>query len=451
MPFTSIPWLELAVAVGLLGTLVVGRLRDPLTAANVCLAFVSTLLTLCIAAWVAFAVDPTASPQGVLTYLLGRPVLMLDELNAPLVPGIALLHWLTVLATARTKMVRFSFSRLLLGAAIRVATFACLAPVDLALLLLIGVLPPYLELRARKRPTGVYLLHMGLFIALLLGGLATSGTVSAVLLMAAVLLRSGTFPLHVWVTDLFENGSFGTALLTVAPITGMYAALRLVLPIPTPDWILQSIGAASLCTALYAAGMALVQTEARRFFAFLVLSHAALVLVGMELHTTISLTGALALWPSLALSLVGFGLTLRALEARFDRLALTEYRGLYSSCPPLAVGFLLTGLACVGFPGTSGFLASELLIDGALTVNPIVGITVVIVAALNGVAVLRVYLLLFTGKPSTSRVSLHITPREQTAFLILSALILLGGLLPQFAISNRHQAAEMTLAQRATQ
>ena len=48
----------------------------------------------------------------------------------------------------------------------------------------------------------------------------------------------------------------------------------------------------SLVTAGYAAGMAVVQTDVRRFFAFLFLSHASLVLVGLDLRTTLSLTGA---------------------------------------------------------------------------------------------------------------------------------------------------------------
>ena len=57
--------------------------------------------------------------------------------------------------------------------------------------------------------------------------------------------------------------------------------MRLVLPI-APDWVLQSIGLVSLATAVYAAGMALVQREARRFFCYIFLSHSALVLVGLE-------------------------------------------------------------------------------------------------------------------------------------------------------------------------
>ena len=99
--------------------------------------------------------------------------------------------------------------------------------------------------------------------------------------------------------------------------------------------------------------------EARRFFAYLFLSHASLVLVGLELHTSLTLTGSLCLWLSVILSLGGFGLTLRALEARVGRLSLTEFHGLYEHSPALAVCFLLTGLASVGFPGTLGFMADR--------------------------------------------------------------------------------------------
>ena len=144
--------------------------------------------------------------------------------------------------------------------------------------------------------------------------------------------------------------------------------------------------------------MATIQRETRRFFAHLFLSHASLVLVGLELHTELSLTGSLCLWFSVILSLGGFGLTLRALEARFGRLSLTDYHGLYEHSPTLAVCFLLTGLASVGFPGTLGFISTELLVDSAVEASPYVGIAVVAAAALNGIAVVRAYFLLFTGR-----------------------------------------------------
>jgi NADH-quinone oxidoreductase subunit M len=142
------------------------------------------------------------------------------------------------------------------------------------------------------------------------------------------------------------------------------------------------------------------------------------------------------------------GLTLRALEARLGRLPLNGFCGLYDHSPALAGCFLLTGLGSVGFPGTIGFVAAELVVDGAVGVNPFVGVAVVVAAALNGIAVIRAYFLLFTGPRHISSVSLGITPRERFAVLTLAALILGGGLFPQPSVSTIHRAADAILKER---
>jgi NADH-quinone oxidoreductase subunit M len=267
------------------------------------------------------------------------------------------------------------------------------------------------------------------------------------MLTVAVLIRSGCLPLHCWMTDLFENATFGTALLFVTPMSGAYAAVRLVLPI-APDWALRGMALISLITAVYAAGMALVQREVRRFFCYLFLSHASLVLVGLEVATPIGLTGGLCVWLSVGLSLAGFGLTLRALESRAGRLSLANYHGLYEHMPRLAAFFLLTGLASIGFPGTIGFVATELLVEGAVSVNPYVGMLVVCAAALNSIAVLHAYFRLFTGIEHRASVSLKIRLPEQIAVLTLSALLLGGGLFPQPGVASRYHAATELIARR---
>jgi len=452
----DVPWLELAVAVPLVGAACLSRVRDPVGAFRGGFVVTSATLACAVLAWAAVGPQPAASVQP---YLFGRQLLAVDLFSAPLVVIVALLHFLTALATGRTKMRRFSLTWSLVSESVRLATFSCTQPWVLIGLLAAGTVTPYVELVNRRRPTRVYALHMTLFVVLLVVGWAFAEPAAdgqsppawvSVALLAAVLIRCGTVPAHCWLTDWFEHASLGNALLFVAPLTGVYAAVRLVLPI-APDWVLRSLGLVSLVTALYAAAMACVQREARRFFAYLFLSHASLVLVGLELHTSISLTGCLALWISVALSLGGLGLTIRAVEARFGRLSLATYRGLYDHSPALAVCFLVTGLASVGFPGTLGFVATELLVDGAVEADLSIGLAVVLAAAINGIAVLRVYFLIFTGARHASTVSLTIRPRERFAVLTLTALILGGGIVPHPGIASRYRAAVEILNQRSTQ
>ena len=137
------------------------------------------------------------------------------------------------------------------------------------------------------------------------------------------------------------------------------------------------------------------------------------------------------------------------MEGRFGRLSLTDYHGLYEHSPALAVCFLLTGLASVGFPATLGFISTELLVDSAVELNPYVGFGVVVAAALNGIAVVRAYFSLFTGARHVSTVSLEIGLRERIAVLTLAGLILGGGIFPQPGVFTRQRAAEIILEDRA--
>jgi NADH-quinone oxidoreductase subunit M len=461
MTLLQLPWLELSITLPICGSLFVSRLRDPNRAYEWGLRCIGAVWICTVLAWLGsylgISVDDLApfSPQQ---KIFGKRLFSLDELSAPLLPTVALLHFLTALATPRTKMRRYSFAWSLASEAIRLCTFSCQTPWVLVGLLASSTIPPYVELVNRKRPTRVYALHMAVFVVLLVAGwscvASANGNISStrvqfgsILLMAAILVRCGTIPAHCWVTDWFEHASFGIGILFVVPLSGVYAAVRLVLPI-APEWVLRSIGMISLATAVYASGMSIVQRDARRFFAYLFLSHASLVLVGLELRTPLSLTASLCLWFSVILSLGGFGLALRALEARFGRMSLIKFQGLYSHSPSLAVCFLLTGLACVGFPATVGFISTELLVDSAVSFSSLVCVAVLAATALNGISIVRAYLLLFTGARHVSAVSLEIGLRERIAVLTLAALILGGGLFPQPGVSSRYQAAEEILNRR---
>jgi len=447
-----LPWLEAMIVAPIVGSVVIRFTRNRESAWRRAVMFAGVTLAMSIGAFVDFSalhIPEAHDHYDVVSRVLHRNVFFIDELSAPLLPLTALLFLLVILATMRTKIRRFSFSWALCSEAILLATFSCHQEWGIVALLIVGAIPPLLELRRRGKPLRVFAFHMGAFSLLLIAGQwlvhsatphGSYSTLGILLLTAACLLRSGVIPAHCWITDLFEHASFGTSLLYVTPLAGAFAVMRLVLPI-APAWVLATITIASLVTAVYAAGMALVQHDTRRFFCYLFLSHSSLVLIGIELTTPIGMTGALCAWIAVGLSLTGLGLVLRSIEARTGRLSLHKYHGLYDHIPALAGLFLLTGLASIGFPGTLGFVGAELLVEGAVRVSPTISALVVVAAALNGLAIMHAFFRVFTGTHHITSIDISIRPREQIAVLTLAVLILGGGFYPQPGVESRYHAA----------
>lgn len=447
-----LPWIELSVLLPLFGAIWVSLIRNPDRAKRLSVVICGVVLLCATGEWIDFVSLHSFEAHDhwdILQVIFHRDVFVIDQLSAPLLPLGALLYLTTVMTTLRTKVTRFSFGWALFSESILLATLACRHPWMIILLLTIAVIPPFIELRKRNQNTRVFVLHMGLFVLLLVLGqllvkkdaTATNPSVLAgCFITAGALIRNGICPLHCWMTDLFEKATFGTALLFVTPMTGAYAVMRLVFPI-APAWALQSIAVLSLITAVYAAGMALVQKDSRRFFCYLFLSNSSLVLVGLEMAKPIGLAGAFCVWLSVGISMFGFGLALRSVEARTGRLSLDNFHGLYEHTPFLANMFLLTGLASIGFPGTIGFIGTELLVEGAVEVYPLIGLAVVLATMLNGIAVVKAYFHIFTGTRHQASVSLRCRLSERISILIFVGLIIGGGIFPQSGVSSRYHAA----------
>src|SRR5205814_351887 len=77
----------------------------------------------------AAALDVPPAPRWDVQHrLFGTRVLNLDDLNAPLLPTVALLYLLTAVATGRTKLQRFSFPWSLASLGLQMAAFGCTRP-----------------------------------------------------------------------------------------------------------------------------------------------------------------------------------------------------------------------------------------------------------------------------------------------------------------------------------
>lgn len=462
------PWLECAIGVPLVGSILIRRFKNPEIARLVCIAITAVSFVVTLGAWIDFSIHSTApaaqATSGQLSSGMqwhsgdevGPHLLTIDNLNAPLLPLTSLLQLLVAWTTLRSKLKQFPFSLFLFRSTVLLAAFSCRDPWAVISLLALAMIPPWLELRERQQPTRIYTLYMGTCVLLMFVGqyLVTSmpdhspgELAGTILLVLAVLIRTGMFPFQTWLPDLFQRATFGTALMFVAPMPGVYLATRLLLP-TAPDWILRTVALISVFTAIYAAGLALVQKETRRFYAYLFLSQSSLVLVGLVLVTAGGLTGALSLWLSIGLALGGFGMTLRSVESRAGVLSLKEYHGLFDHMPTLAAFFLLTGLTAVGFPGTFGFIGAEMIVESVVSVYPFISIMVVLASALNGIAIVMAYLAIFTGTQHRTTISLRMQTRERLSVIFVTALIVLLGIWPQPGIDSRFEAAKEIIQAR---
>ncbi|MDO8637399.1 MAG: proton-conducting transporter membrane subunit, partial [Dehalococcoidia bacterium] len=145
---------------------------------------------------------------------------------------------------------------------------------------------------------------------------------------------------------------------------------------------------------LYGAAVTIVQKDLKRLIAYSSVSHMGYVLLGIFALNQVSLTGA-------ALQMVSHGVVTGLLfamvgvvyEHNHHNRDLTQLGGLARQMPVAAVVFSLAGLASLGLPGTSGFVAEFLVFVGSFTSNAFDGIQLYTILGILGIVVTAGYTL----------------------------------------------------------
>jgi NADH-quinone oxidoreductase subunit M len=385
-----------------------------------------------------------------------------DALSSALLPFAAGLWLLTAAVTPRASLDRGGLRRTALATLLTFVSFLTESAVALLLLWIASVWTflSAIEDPLHRRQRRVVAAYMGLSSLLFGAGIVllvwpmTAGTGWEVaglwLVVAAALIRKGIFPFHAWVPEVFDHGRLGPAILFSAPQLGAYVTVVLIVPRAAPD-VLRLIAILALCTAVYGAALALVQTSARRACGYLFVSQSALIMAGLDGTSVSALAGGLLLLLSAGVAFAGLARCVLVLEARRGRLDLATFHGGYERMPVLAISFLAMGLACTGFPGTLSFAGQELLVDGTVDAFPVLGFAVVVASALTGLAVLRMYFALFCGRRDVladSGVQLGLTRREAWTFALVVIVLVGLGIVPRPIVDSRFTASEQILRLR---
>lgn len=304
----------------------------------------------------------------------------------------------------------------------------------------LAIIPMWRELQSRplsKSASRTFALYMLPSVVLVALGtfLLSQGHVAAAIfpLAAGISIREAVVPMHRWFVKMVEHAPLGMVVVFSMPQLGMMMHLRF-LSHQLPPQLVHVAATLGVITAIFAAMMGMVQSQARKAIAYLIISQSGLVAFGLEPSSEIAHTGALLIWIVVGIATAGFAMTIAALEARRGTLLLDHPTGNFERIPRLAAAFLILGLASVGLPGTLGFIAEDLLVQGSVDDFPVLALALTIATAMNGITVVRSFFALFTG--TSKHIGEHdLTLRETAVLTLVFVLLGLGGIWPAGALA----------------
>ncbi len=231
----------------------------------------------------------------------------------------------------------------------------------------------------------------------------TAGSV----ILAAVLLKMGTYGFMRFAMPLFPNAAYA-----LAPALNLLAVIGII----------------------YGALVAMVQPDLKKLVAYSSVSHLGFCILGMFAFNSPGWAGSLMQMLNHGISTGALFLLVGVIYERRHTRMIAEFGGLWKIMPVYSVIFLVVMLSSIGLPGTNGFVGEFLVLLGAFQ-HPDNRIWAILAA--TGVILSACYMLwmyqrvIFGTITNAANEGLKdLTPREIAVFVPLLALIFWIGLFP---------------------
>jgi len=257
-------------------------------------------------------------------------------------------------------------------------------------------------------------------------------TVITLLLFVGAVGKSAQLPLYVWLPDAMAGPSPVSALIHAATMVtaGVYMVARsnaLYALAPASSWVVAIVGAA---TALYAATIALVQTDLKRVLAYSTISQLGYMFLAVGVGAYAAGMFHLTTHAFFkALLFLAAGSVMHSLQ---DVIDIRRMGGLRQKMPRTYWTFVLGALALAGFPLTSGFFSKDEILAKAFEFSPVLWAVGILTALLTAFYTFRALFVAFWGEPRDQELfdHAHESPGVMTwPLILLAALALVGGLL----------------------
>ena len=277
---------------------------------------------------------------------------------------------------------------------------------------------------------------------------------AAFLLLVGAVAKSAQLPLHTWLPDAMEGPTPVSALIHAATMVtaGVYLVGRMH---PIYDEAIYAHAAVAIIgavTALFAASIAIVQTDIKRVLAYSTMSQIGYMFLAVGIGAYSA--GFFHLMSHAFFKALLFMAAGNVIHAMHDEQDMRKYGGLFRQLPRTSWSFLIGSLSLVGIIPFVGFFSKEQILGAAFskpddTLALIVWGIGFVTALITGFYTGRMWWMSFAGKPSPERPVEH--PHEAPPVMLIPVMVLavlatIGGLIQTRALGFGPQAVSDFLA-----
>jgi NADH-quinone oxidoreductase subunit M len=263
-------------------------------------------------------------------------------------------------------------------------------------------------------------------------------------------ILAAMFPFHSWSPDGHASAPTAVSMLHAGVLMklGAFGIIRLgfqMMPEGGEFWA-PALILVGITAALYGAISALRQDDLKLMTGFSSISHMGYVMLGLGTMNVIGWTGAVLQMFAHGIMTALFFLLIGAMYDQSHNRDIPNFSGMAKQMPIWTVFFVIAGLASLGLPGMSGFVAEVHIFIGTFRAYPVVGGLAVLTAAITATYLLRMFSQVFFGEfnPRWSELK-EITYAERAGAAVLAGTILLLGLWPSPWVDRIATTIETTI------
>jgi len=294
--------------------------------------------------------------------------------------------------------------------------------------------------------------------------ISATGQVPALSILGLALIFVGlgfkvvAAPFHIYGPDVYEGAPTPvTALLASGPKAATFALMLRIFYVAFPGEVhfwFWAIWGSAILTMFVGNLAAIVQSNVKRMLAYSSIAHAGYILVAFAAATVYGVSAVLFYLAAYTFMKVGAFLVVTHLGQQDERyLEITDYAGLGTRQPALAVCFSLFLFSLLGLPATGGFLGKFFAFQAALDSHAAFGpaiVWLVIIAAINSVIgayyYLRIIIAMYFWEPSKDYTPSKVPLAVGTALAIAAIGTLYLGILPRDVLHAAFAAATSLIA-----